>query len=304
MKKLIRKLILATFLLLFCTTFVSAEVFYVDTDAYGTPVAVSKSDGTTVWESDYYPFGELYRNINNQKPNNRRLIGKEKDQETGLTYFGARYHDEALARFGSVDPIGPVDPWTSQTDYAYLTNPQRLNRYVYGMNNPYRYVDPDGRVSVGQLETGNLGSYGGENTLESMYERSGFFERDFDSISYGYDFVDIEMTLGAIDPPGSIGAKFFNKASRISNALAKQADDLVPLNNGKNRVTLKSPSQKMEVDLKGKPHAGVPTPHTKISPRNPNAPKQPAYNTKNSSVIEATQQDLRTIRRYLERQSR
>ncbi len=141
MKTLLRKLIIATFLLLFCTTFVKAEVFYVDTDAYGTPVAVSKSDGTTVWESDYYPFGELYRNTNNQKPNNRRLIGKEKDQETGLTYFGARYYDEALARFGS------VDPWTSQTDYAYLTNPQRLNRYVYGMNNPYRYVDPDGRMS-------------------------------------------------------------------------------------------------------------------------------------------------------------
>ncbi len=145
MKTLLRKAILAIFLLLFCTTFVKAEVFYVDTDAYGTPVAVSKSDGTTVWESDYYPFGELYSNINNQKPNNRGLIGKEKDQETGLTYFGARYYDDALARFGSVDPIGPVDPWTSQTDYAYLTNPQRLNRYVYGMNNPYRYVDPDGR---------------------------------------------------------------------------------------------------------------------------------------------------------------
>ena len=145
MKTLLRKAILAIFLLLFCTTFVNAEVYYVDTDTYGTLVAVSKSDGTTVWESDYYPFGELYRNINNQKPNNRGLIGKEKDQETGLTYFGARYHDEALGRFGSVDPIGPVDPWTSQTDYAYLTNPQRLNRYVYGMNNPYRYIDPDGR---------------------------------------------------------------------------------------------------------------------------------------------------------------
>ena len=53
-------------------------------------MAVSKSDGATAWESGYYFFGELYRNINNQKPNNRGLIGKEKDQETGLTYFGAR----------------------------------------------------------------------------------------------------------------------------------------------------------------------------------------------------------------------
>ena len=84
--------------------------------------------------------------------------------------------------------------------------------------------------------------------------------------------------------------------------LTEQAADLVPLNGGRNRVTLRSPSQQMEVDLAGKSHGGVPTPHTKVSPLNPRAPNQPAFNTKNSPVEPATQQDIRTVRRYLERQ--
>jgi len=85
--------------------------------------------------------------------------------------------------------------------------------------------------------------------------------------------------------------------------LTEQAADLVPLNGGRNRVTLRSPSQQMEVDLAGKSHGGVPTPHTKVSPLNPRAPNQPAFNTKNSPVEPATQQDIRTVRRYLERQN-
>ncbi len=64
-------------------------------------------------------------------------------------------------------------------------------------------------------------------------------------------------------------------------SLTEQAADLVPLNGGRNRVTLRSPGQQMEVDLAGKSHGGVPTPHTKVSPLNPRAPNQAAHNTKN-----------------------
>jgi len=86
-----------------------------------------------------------------------------------------------------------------------------------------------------------------------------------------------------------------------AKSLVDQAADLVPRNGGRHRVTLRSPSQKMEVDLAGKAHGGVPTPHTKISPVNPRAPKQPAYNTKGAATEASTQQDIRTVRRYLER---
>jgi len=52
--------------------------------------------------------------------------------------------DDTTGRFISPDPVRPVDASTSQTNFELLVNPQRLNQYAYGMNNPYRYVDLDG----------------------------------------------------------------------------------------------------------------------------------------------------------------
>jgi len=76
--------------------------------------------------------------------NNKQFARKEKDKETGLYYFGARYMNDKIGRFISVDPIGPVDEKTGKVNEKMLLNPQRLNRYAYGLNNPYRYVDRDG----------------------------------------------------------------------------------------------------------------------------------------------------------------
>jgi RHS repeat-associated protein len=64
-----------------------------------------------------------------------KFTGKERDSETGLDYFGARYFGGAQGRFTSVDPeLIPRD----------ITNPQMWNKYAYAVNNPMRYVDPDG----------------------------------------------------------------------------------------------------------------------------------------------------------------
>jgi RHS repeat-associated protein len=74
-----------------------------------------------------------------------RFVGKEKDRETGLQYFGARYMKNEIGRFLSPDPMGPVDPKTNRTNYKMLENPQLLNRYAYSLNNPYRYMDATGK---------------------------------------------------------------------------------------------------------------------------------------------------------------
>lgn len=71
---------------------------------------------------------------------------------------------------------------------------------------------------------------------------------------------------------------------------------------------LRSENQQLEIDLAGKDHAGIPTPHTKVALRNHNAPEhlQLAYNTseKKSILRPSTQEDIRNARRYLERQNR
>jgi len=62
-----------------------------------------------------------------------------------------------VGRFISPDPVMPVDPWTSRTNYEMLTNPQRLNPYSYGLNNPYRYVDLDGNIPIDTIwDIGNI----------------------------------------------------------------------------------------------------------------------------------------------------
>ncbi|MFN7542627.1 MAG: RHS repeat-associated core domain-containing protein [Acidobacteriota bacterium] len=72
-----------------------------------------------------------------------RITGKERDAETGLDYFGARYLSSAQGRFTSPDPVN--HPAASKNPSAFLMNPQRWNGYSYVGNNPLRMVDPDGR---------------------------------------------------------------------------------------------------------------------------------------------------------------
>jgi RHS repeat-associated protein len=63
------------------------------------------------------------------------LTGKERDPESGLDYFGARYYWSSAGRFSSPDPL------MSSADVA---DPQSWNRYSYTRNNPLRFVDPLG----------------------------------------------------------------------------------------------------------------------------------------------------------------
>jgi len=69
-----------------------------------------------------------------------RCTGKERDAETGLDYFGARYLSSAQGRWMSPD-------WSAAPQavpYADLSDPQTLNLYGYVRNNPLSKNDPDG----------------------------------------------------------------------------------------------------------------------------------------------------------------
>ena len=66
-----------------------------------------------------------------------QFTGKERDAETGLDYFGARYLSSAQGRFTSPDA-----PFADQR----TGNPQSWNLYGYGHNNPLSGTDPDGRA--------------------------------------------------------------------------------------------------------------------------------------------------------------
>src|SRR5207302_6045487 len=70
--------------------------------------------------------------------NHYKFTGKERDTESNLDYFGARYYSSTLGRFASVDP--------KMITKQRMLDPQQWNAYQYSKDNPLTYYDPDGRV--------------------------------------------------------------------------------------------------------------------------------------------------------------
>jgi len=91
--------------------------------------------------SDYYPFGgeRPIASSNNGVNVPFKFTGKERDSESGLDNFGARYNSSNFGRFMSPDPL-----MASATVY----NPQTWNRYTYALNNPLKFIDPNGLKEV------------------------------------------------------------------------------------------------------------------------------------------------------------
>ncbi len=142
--------VLASFLCLFPLAFNSyaaEQVFFYHTDPVGTPMAISDAIGQVVWRGDYKPFGEE-ASVSSTLANDRKFVGKEKDEETGLYYFGARYLDAKIGRFAAVDPVRVVDPLDGSPNEEMLKNPQGFNSYSYAFNNPFLFFDPDGRTGL------------------------------------------------------------------------------------------------------------------------------------------------------------
>ena len=69
-----------------------------------------------------------------------QFTGKERDSETGLDYFGARYYGSNMGRWMSPDWSAKPDP----VPYSDLHDPQSLNLYGYVRNNPLSRADIDG----------------------------------------------------------------------------------------------------------------------------------------------------------------
>jgi len=114
---------------------VSETVTYFHTDGLGSVIAATDESGNLLWRERYRPFGNRLEKAVTTDEHALYYTGKPHDDATGLTYFGARHYDPVGGRFMGIDPVG-VDP----------ANMHSFNRYAYANNNPYKYVDPDGRA--------------------------------------------------------------------------------------------------------------------------------------------------------------
>ena len=132
----------------------SGTTTYPLTDHLGSPTIITNQNAGIVEINDYESYGKVNYS-NPQVHNDYKFTGKEQDDETNLQYYGARYLDNNLGRFNSIDPalfkLSDSQVFTQayqRSPQYHLANPQNLNSYSYVTNNPVKLVDPNGELGI------------------------------------------------------------------------------------------------------------------------------------------------------------
>jgi RHS repeat-associated protein len=132
-------------------------VRYQLTNHLGSSVLELDQHAQVISYEEYYPYGATsYQAVRAQTetPKRCRYTGQERDLETGLYYYGARYYVTWLGRWASCDPAGLADG---------------LNMYAFVRDDPAGRTDPDGRVATRWF----VAAIGGAITLAGVAVASG-----------------------------------------------------------------------------------------------------------------------------------
>ncbi|MGO8926297.1 MAG: SpvB/TcaC N-terminal domain-containing protein [Limisphaerales bacterium] len=122
------------------TSSVASAIRYYHQDHLGSSSVLTDGTGNSSEEIAYLPFGQPRSGFEPSGVRENYLFTeKEKDAESGLDYFEARFQVATLGRFASVDPLADSLP------VSWLWDPQKLSSYAYGRSNPLRYRDPSGK---------------------------------------------------------------------------------------------------------------------------------------------------------------
>jgi RHS repeat-associated protein len=139
------------------TAFNKINTYYYHGDHLGSAQYVTDWEGEEYERNEYTPYGELWVEKRRDEAIDRmpfKFTGKELDEETGLYYYGARYLDPKASRWLSADPaLGEYLPGTGRgrdlPGMGGVYNLVNMQVYHYAGNNPVRYIDPDGRLLLG-----------------------------------------------------------------------------------------------------------------------------------------------------------
>ncbi len=111
-------------------------------DVFFDDLKVTHTKGHILQEDHYYPFGMNINALSSSaalsKPNRFKYNGKElqSDFDLGWYDYGARFYDPTIGKWNAIDPMSEV----------YLNQ----SPYHYALNNPVRYLDPNGMYSTEQ----------------------------------------------------------------------------------------------------------------------------------------------------------
>jgi RHS repeat-associated protein len=99
---------------------------YFLSDQIGSTVALTNADGEIIEQTDYDAFGIQTNTLSTRYG----FTGRERDEQTGLMFYRARWYSPELGRFVSEDPIG--------------FKGKDMNWFGYVKNNPVKFIDPKG----------------------------------------------------------------------------------------------------------------------------------------------------------------
>jgi len=177
-------------------------IYYSLTDHLSSATLQVDGVGTVVQKIDYLPFGGERVNLREAGFESRfTFTDQEHDSESGLLYYGARYYDPHYGRFTQQDPA----LWYPKAEV--LADPQFLNIYSYGINNPVRFVDPTGESVVDFASGLGLGIAHG-----AIGAVAGFVEIIVDPYS-----VALQMREGIFWSFGVIGDYYSNPELAFAN---------------------------------------------------------------------------------------
>ena len=110
------------------------QKYYYHYNHQGSVSLVTYQNGTLQQHLQYLPYGGIFVDHRpNSYASTYTFSAKEKDAESGYTYFGARYYSDNIMQWLSVDPKSDKYPSTSP--------------YMYCLGNPIMYLDPQGESS-------------------------------------------------------------------------------------------------------------------------------------------------------------
>lgn len=193
------------------------EIRWTVPDHLGTPRMNIMGNGasggllSSVKRHDYLPFGEeLFAGVGLRSSSShgyeppsdgvrQKLANTERDNETSLDFMQARYYGSVQGRFTSVDPFDPIlgKQGSSNTEAAerqlrnYLGQPQHWNRYVYALNNPLKYVDPDGWDPI----TVNLNIVWDENSKYTKEEKEEIIKAYVDHAKATFGKIEVKFNV-------------------------------------------------------------------------------------------------------------
>lgn len=187
----------------------TCEAYWYHPDHLGSSSWVTDSAGNPVQHLHYLPWGEDFVNQRSSSWNAMYTFSaKEKDTETGYSYFGARYYSSDLSIWLSVDPKAEKYP--------------SLSSYAYCANNPLKYIDPNGEAITPETAWDIINVVMGAASFTGNVVSGNILGAAVDAIGLLYDGVATAIPFLPGGASGCVGlVKFVKVTKNLYNSIGK-----------------------------------------------------------------------------------